>query len=84
MIEPETDPDVISQYLEDAAHYPGGRATAVVRPKTIEAVAAAVGAERRGAAGRRTVIADGRRDAVRRRRHQHGAADRDPHSTAIA
>jgi D-lactate dehydrogenase (cytochrome) len=43
VIERETDPDVVSQYLEDAAHYPGGRATAVIRPKTIDAVAAAVG-----------------------------------------
>jgi D-lactate dehydrogenase (cytochrome) len=41
-IEPDTDPDVVAQYLEDAAHYPGGRATAVVRPRTVDEVAAAV------------------------------------------
>jgi D-lactate dehydrogenase (cytochrome) len=35
----ETDPDVLSRYLEDAAHYPGGRAKAVARPSTVEEVA---------------------------------------------
>ena len=41
-MEAETDPDIVRQYLEDAAHYPGGRATAVIRPRTIDEVAAAV------------------------------------------
>lgn len=45
-VEPETDPDVVRQYLEDAAHYPGGRAAGVVRPRNVHEVAAAV----RGAA----------------------------------
>jgi D-lactate dehydrogenase (cytochrome) len=43
-IELETDPDLIAQYLEDAAHYPGGYAIGLVRPRTIDEVAAAVGA----------------------------------------
>jgi D-lactate dehydrogenase (cytochrome) len=34
----ETDPDVVSRYLEDAAHYPGGTAVAVARPSSIEEV----------------------------------------------
>lgn len=38
----ETDPDLVSRYLEDAAHYPGGRASAVVRPTTVDEVAAAI------------------------------------------
>ena len=41
-MEPETDPDVVRQYLEDAAHYPGGRATGVVRPRTVNEVSGAV------------------------------------------
>ena len=41
-IEPETDPDVVRQYLEDAAHYPGGRSVGVVRPHRVAEVAAAV------------------------------------------
>jgi len=38
----ETDSDLIARYVEDAAHYPGGRARAVVRPSNIDEVAAAV------------------------------------------
>ena len=41
-MEPETDPDVVRQYLEDAAHYPGGRAAGVVRPRTVNEVSGAV------------------------------------------
>jgi D-lactate dehydrogenase (cytochrome) len=41
-----TDPDLVARYLEDAAHYPGGRAPGVVRPQDAAEVAAAV----RGAA----------------------------------
>jgi D-lactate dehydrogenase (cytochrome) len=41
-VEPETDPDVVRQYLEDAAHYPGGRAAGVVRPRTVNEVSGAV------------------------------------------
>jgi D-lactate dehydrogenase (cytochrome) len=40
----ETDPDLIARYLEDAAHYPDGRAAAVVRPFTLDEVAAAINA----------------------------------------
>jgi len=38
----ETDPDLVNRYLEDAAHYPGGRASAVARPSTIDEMAAAI------------------------------------------
>jgi D-lactate dehydrogenase (cytochrome) len=31
----EPDPDLIGRYLEDAAHYPGGRAAGVLRPRDI-------------------------------------------------
>jgi D-lactate dehydrogenase (cytochrome) len=36
----ETNPDVVSRYLEDAAHYPGGHASAVVRPSSVAEVSA--------------------------------------------
>ena len=32
---PETDPDLVARFLRDAAHYPGGHATGVVRPRTV-------------------------------------------------
>jgi D-lactate dehydrogenase (cytochrome) len=41
---PETDPDLVRRYLEDAAHFPGGRARAVVRPSSVEEVAVVVAA----------------------------------------
>jgi D-lactate dehydrogenase (cytochrome) len=37
-----TDPSVVARYLEDAAHYPGGHATAVARPSSFAEVAQAV------------------------------------------
>jgi D-lactate dehydrogenase (cytochrome) len=37
-----TDADLISRFLQDAAHYPGGHATAVVRPRTIDELSAAL------------------------------------------
>jgi D-lactate dehydrogenase (cytochrome) len=36
----ETDPDITASFLEDAAHYPGGHAAGVVRPRSIEEVSA--------------------------------------------
>lgn len=33
---PDTDPEVVSRYLEDAAHYPGGRAIGVLRPRNVD------------------------------------------------
>jgi D-lactate dehydrogenase (cytochrome) len=41
-IEFETDPDLLARYLEDAAHYPGGHAQAVARPRDVDEVAAVV------------------------------------------
>jgi D-lactate dehydrogenase (cytochrome) len=38
----ETDPDVVGRYVEDAAHFPGGRAAAVTRPGTVHEVAAVI------------------------------------------
>jgi D-lactate dehydrogenase (cytochrome) len=38
----ESDPDLLAGYLEDAAHFPGGRARALARPSTVEEVAWAV------------------------------------------
>lgn len=35
----DTDADVLSRHLEDAAHYPGGSATALARPASLEEVA---------------------------------------------
>ena len=34
------DPDLIDRFLEDAAHYPGGRATGVFRPRSVEELSA--------------------------------------------
>ncbi|OFW38179.1 MAG: hypothetical protein A3J29_23445 [Acidobacteria bacterium RIFCSPLOWO2_12_FULL_67_14b] len=34
----ETDPDLITRFLKDAAHYPGGRAAGVLRPRTVDEV----------------------------------------------
>lgn len=42
VVKVETDPDVVDAYLEDAAHYPGGRAAGVVKPHSVEEVAACV------------------------------------------
>ncbi len=46
-IEPSRDPDLIGRYLEDAAHFPGGHATAVLRPRTIEELSACLRESRR-------------------------------------
>jgi D-lactate dehydrogenase (cytochrome) len=35
----ETDPDIVAGYLEDAAHYPGGQAAALARPRSVDEVA---------------------------------------------
>lgn len=39
-LEPTTDPEVIARYLEDAAHYPGGAATGVLRPRSLDDLSA--------------------------------------------
>ena len=35
----ESDPDIVAGYLEDAAHYPGGQAAALTRPRSVDEVA---------------------------------------------
>ena len=35
-----TDPNLINRFLEDAAHYPGGKAVGVLRPRSIEELSA--------------------------------------------
>jgi D-lactate dehydrogenase (cytochrome) len=35
----ESDPDILGGYLADAAHYPGGRAVALARPRSVDEVA---------------------------------------------
>jgi D-lactate dehydrogenase (cytochrome) len=35
----ESDPDIVAGYLEDAGHYPGGRAVAIARPRVVDEVA---------------------------------------------
>ena len=37
-VELESDPEVLSRFLEDAAHYPGGRAGGLCRPRTIDEI----------------------------------------------
>ena len=34
----ETDPEIVAGYLDDAAHYPGGRASALARPRSVDEV----------------------------------------------
>lgn len=46
-IESDDSHDLISRYLEDAAHYPGGHATAVLRPRTVDELSASLVAPRR-------------------------------------
>lgn len=41
-----TDPDVLSRFLEDAAHYPGGHAEAVVRPRNVDELSASLRQQR--------------------------------------
>jgi D-lactate dehydrogenase (cytochrome) len=41
-VELSSDTDVVARYLEDAAHYPGGRALAVARPHNIDELASAI------------------------------------------
>ena len=36
----ETDPDLVARFLADAAHYPGGHALGVLRPRSIEELSA--------------------------------------------
>lgn len=43
----ETDPDVVSRFLEDAAHYPGGNAAGVLRPRSVDEVSACLRERRR-------------------------------------
>ena len=38
----DTDPDLVARFLSDAAHYPGGRAAGVVRPRSCDEVSAAL------------------------------------------
>ena len=38
----ESAPDLIARFLRDAAHYPGGHAAGVVRPRTVEEVSAVI------------------------------------------
>lgn len=37
-VQPEADPESTAGFLEDAAHYPGGRAAGVLRPRTVAEV----------------------------------------------
>lgn len=38
----ETDPDLVGRFLSDAAHYPGGHAAGVIRPRTCDEASAAL------------------------------------------
>ena len=40
--EPGADPELIERYLQDAAHYPGGAAAAVLRPRNLEELSASL------------------------------------------
>src|SRR5687767_1236066 len=46
-IVPATDQALIARFLEDAAHYPGGHAAAVLRPRSIEELSACLREPRR-------------------------------------
>ena len=44
------DPDLVARFLEDAAHFPGGHASAVVRPQTIDELSACLRTDQRAIA----------------------------------
>jgi len=46
-VERDANPDVVARYLEDAAHYPGGHAVAVARPRSAAEASAVVRAASR-------------------------------------
>ena len=46
-VEPSRDADLIQRFLEDAAHFPGGNATAVLRPRTVDDLSACLREPRR-------------------------------------
>ena len=43
----ETNPDLVSRFLKDAAHYPGGNAAGVLRPRSVDEVSACLRERRR-------------------------------------
>ena len=45
--DPDGDPDRITRYLEDAAHYPGGTATGVLQPASVDELSACLRIPRR-------------------------------------
>ena len=47
MLPPETGADVVAQFVEDAAHYPGGHAAGVVRPGSLAELSACLRDARR-------------------------------------
>jgi len=49
-IEPDRDPAQIARFLEDAAHYPGGHAAAVLRPRSLDELSACLREPRRALA----------------------------------
>ena len=53
----ETDPDVVSRFLEDAAHYPGGNAAGVLRPRSVGETSACL-------RERRTILAVGAQSSL--------------------
>jgi D-lactate dehydrogenase (cytochrome) len=46
-IAPETDPELLSRFKDDAAHYSGGNAAAVFRPRRVEEVSACLRSQAR-------------------------------------
>jgi D-lactate dehydrogenase (cytochrome) len=53
----ETDPDLVARFLSDAAHYPGGHAAGVIRPRSCAEVSAAL-------AGRVPILAVGAQSSL--------------------
>ena len=76
--------DRVAEFLEDAAHYPGGHATGVVFPRNEAQLARALQEAVAVLPGRRAVVADRRRDAEGRGRaepvtaHRHYRSRPDP------
>ncbi len=80
----DSNPDLLSSFLSDAAHVPGGHASGVAFPRDIGEVVALRGGRRARAADRRAVVAHRRRDAARGRRPQHACAHDDRRCARIA
>ena len=60
----ETDPDLVARFLKDAAHYPGGYAAGVLRPRTVAELSAWLGSIASATGGPTRVLAVGAQSSL--------------------